>query len=184
MEDTEIREVGVEKIADEAHEHAGHHHAPWTRWLALTTACFAVVAAVASMLSGRHANEALLAQTRATDQWAYYQAKGNKQVTRSAEMEVLIALHAPAETTSRLKGEIDKYTAEQEEIHKQATELEAESHASLHRHEWFAAIVTLLQVAIGLSAIAALVESRKVWLASSAAGLVAVLVFVWRVLAG
>jgi hypothetical protein len=184
MEDTEIREVGVEKVAEDAHEHAGHHHAPWTRWLALTTACFAVVAAVASMLSGRHANEALLAQTRATDQWAYYQAKGNKQVTRSAELEVLTAVHASAETTAHLKAEIEKYTAEQEEIRNKATELEAESHASLHRHEWFAAIVTLLQVAIGLSAIAALVENRNVWLVSSAAGLIAVLVFLWRVVAG
>ena len=183
MEDTEIREVGVDKVAEEASEQ-GEVRASWLRWLALTTACFAVVAAIASMLAGRHANEALIAQTRASDQWSYYQAKGNKLATRAAELEVLGALHAPPEVTAKIGREIEKYGPEQEEIRKEAIGLEQESHASLHRHEWLAAIVTLLQVAMGLSAIAALISSRGIWLGATVAGVLAVTLFIWRVIAG
>ena len=68
MEETEIGEVSVDKSAKAAHEkaHEEQHRAPWLRWLALSTAIFAVVAAVASLKSGRYANEAILHQSRAS----------------------------------------------------------------------------------------------------------------------
>jgi hypothetical protein len=186
MEESEIGEVSVDKSAEAAHEKAQEEHrrAPWLRWLALSTAAFAVVAAIASLLSGRHANEALLHQTRATDQWAYYQAKGNKAVTRKAEAEILAELHAPADRVAAVRADVGKYSQEQEEISKKAQELEAESHGDLHRHEWYAGIVTLLQVAIGLSAIAALLENQKIWLGSLAAGGAALVTFVVRLFVG
>jgi len=47
MEETEIGEVGVDKQAEAAHEKAQEekHRAPWLRGLALSSACFAVIAA-------------------------------------------------------------------------------------------------------------------------------------------
>ena len=76
MEEVEIPEVGVDKQAEAAHEKAQEekHRVPWLRGLAVSSACFAVIAAIASLKSGRCANEALLRQSKATDQWAYYQA--------------------------------------------------------------------------------------------------------------
>jgi len=184
MEEYEIGEVSVDKSAEAAHEKAREEHAraPWLRWLALSTAVFAVVAAVASLQSGRLANEALLHQSRATDQWAYYQAKGNKAVTRTAEAEVLAELHASPDRVAAIRTEVEKYTGEQEEIRREAEALQRESKSNLERHEWFATLVTVLQVAIGLSAIAALLESRRIWIASLAAGLVAVALFVARLI--
>jgi hypothetical protein len=184
MEEAEIGEVSVDKAAEAAHEkaHEEHHRAPWLRALALSTAVFAVVAAVASLISGRHANEAILHQARATDQWAYYQAKGNKAITRAAEAEVLAALHAEPAKVAELRGEVEKYGREQEEIRHEAQELEQESRADLQRHEWFAVIVTVLQVSIGLSAIGALLESKRVWLGSLATGGVATAIFIARLL--
>jgi hypothetical protein len=186
MEDAEVHEVGVEQAAESAHEHASAApaHKPWVKWLALTTACFAVAAAIASLLSGRHANEALLAQARATDQWALYQAKSSKQVTRMAEVDILGALHGDRAMIAAARDDVERYAREQEEIKKEALGLEAESHASLGRHEHFAAIVTLLQVAIGFSAIAALVDSRKLWLVSSTVGTIVMLAFLWFVVRG
>jgi hypothetical protein len=182
MEESEIGEVGVDKSAEAAHEKAQEEHgrAPWLRWLAVSTACFAVVAAVASLESGHHANEALLHQTRASDAWAYYQAKGNKAITRTAEAEVLTQLHAPADKVATVSREVEKYTHEQEDIKREAEQLQQESRQDLAHHEWFAGLVTLLQVAIGLSAIGALLESRKVWLASLVAGGVATVLFIGR----
>src|SRR5580700_5594762 len=60
----------------------------WTRFISLTTALFAVVAAMAALLAGSLVNEAVivksdsvLQQAKASDKWAYYQAKGIKAVT-------------------------------------------------------------------------------------------------------
>lgn len=186
MEETEIAELGVDKQAEVAHEKAEEHkhRVPWLRGLALSSACLAVIAAVASLMSGHAANEALLKQTRATDHWAYFQAKGNKAATRSAEADVLAELHADPARVAAIRADVDKYAREQEEIQAEAAALERESKADLNRHEWFASTVTLLQVSIGLSAIGALVESRKIWLASIIAGAAATIVFVARWLAG
>jgi hypothetical protein len=45
---------------------------------AITAAILAVAAALGSLLSGHAANEAILLQTKASDQWTYYQAKSTK----------------------------------------------------------------------------------------------------------
>jgi hypothetical protein len=164
MEETEIGEVSVDKQAEAAHEKAREerHRAPWLRGLAVSTACLAVVAAVASLKSGQCANEALLKQSRATDQWAYYQA------------------NAAPERLEIIRRDIQKHAHEQDEIRAEAQHLEAESRDDLAKHEWFALTVTLLQVSIGLSAIGALLESRKIWLASMATGGAATIIFVAR----
>ena len=58
----------------------------WNLGLALTTALIAVIAAIASLLSGNFANQALieknnavLYQNKASDQYSWYQAKSIKQ---------------------------------------------------------------------------------------------------------
>src|SRR5258707_10864032 len=114
MEEIEIGEVGVDKLHEQAHEKAreGKHRAPWLQWLALSTALFAVLAAIASLKSGQLANESLLRmneatlkQAQASDAWSYYQAKGIKQVTRDAEAEVLTVSRAPEEVIAKVRAE-------------------------------------------------------------------------------
>jgi hypothetical protein len=182
MEESEIGEVGVDRVNEEAHEKAKEHEhrAPWLRWLALSTALFAVVAAVASLKAGHFANEALLKQGEATDQWSYYQAKGNKSVTREAEAEILVAMGKPeaAEATEKARAEAERYRKDQDKILEDAKGLEAEARGNLERHEHFAYIVTTLQVSIGLSAVAALIERRWIWLMALVAGLGGIAMFV------
>jgi hypothetical protein len=179
-EEMEIGEVGVDKVGESAQE-AGEREggrAPWLRWLALSTAVFAVVAALGSLRSGHFANESLLSaseatlrQAQASDQWAYYQAKGLKSLARESEAEVLAALHAAPDELARVRGEAQKQKSEQAEIQVEARKLEdeqkklsAESTRDLDRHQRLAYAVTMLQVAIGLSAVAALIERRSIWL--------------------
>ncbi len=198
-EETEIGEVGVDKVGDEATEHAREHGEgqPWMRWLGLSTALFAVFAAIASLRSGHfandallHANEATLKQAQASDQWAYYQAKGNKGTTREAEAEVLAALHAPDDAVQRAKSDGERYKKEQEEIQKEATaltkereKLQEESEADLERHQRFAYSVTTLQVSIGLSAVAALIGRKAVWYFALLVGVAGLGFFVMSLLA-
>ena len=46
--------------------------------IAISTALMAVFAAMASLLAGHHADEAVIEQIRASDKWAFFQAKGIK----------------------------------------------------------------------------------------------------------
>lgn len=186
MEEIEIGEVGVDKVGDEAREHAHKKaaRAGWMRWLALSTAVFAVLAAIASLESGKLANDSLLRmnestlkQAQASDEWAYYQAKGIKQVTREAEANILTASHASGDLIKQSHSDAERYKAEQAEIQEKAKGLEEEqkklqqeSREALERHHTFAYVVTMLQVAIGLSAIAALAERRSLWWLALLAG--------------
>jgi hypothetical protein len=56
MEETEIGEVGVDKQAEAAHEKAQEekHRAPWLRGLAVSSACFAAIAAMHILFAERH----------------------------------------------------------------------------------------------------------------------------------
>jgi hypothetical protein len=180
MEDTEIGQVGVDKVNEDAHEKAKEerHRAPWLQWLALSTALFAVLAAIASLESGQLANESLLQmnestlkQAQASDSWSYYQAKGIKQITREAEADMLDASHAAPELIKKSRDDSARYQSEQDKIQEEAKSLEREqkelkekSERNLEQHHTFAYAVTILQVAIGLSAIAALIERRSIWL--------------------
>ena len=190
MEETEIGEVGVDKLNERAQEKAreGKSGTPWLRWLALSTALFAVLAAIASLKSGQLANESLLRmneatlkQAQASDAWSYYQAKGIKEVTREAEMDMLSASRAPVDAITKARADADRYKSEQEDIQKEARRLEQEqkeladkSKQDLERHHRFAYAVTVLQVAIGLSAIAALIERRAIWLIALVGGIAGV----------
>ena len=66
------------------HIHEGAHHAEvegknkWIIYVALTTAIIAVFSAITSLIAAHHADESMLSQIHASDQWAYYQAKSIK----------------------------------------------------------------------------------------------------------
>ena len=81
----EEAEVPLEHLHEEIHHHAEHGGAPWISWVALSTAILAVLAAITGLLSGKHANEAMMSQIQASDQWGYYQAKSIKAAILEAK---------------------------------------------------------------------------------------------------
>src|SRR5882757_6315016 len=107
LETAELKEQIDQRVEDHAHHaHHAHHaegHKPaaqpsWIRYLSLSTAMIAVVAAVASLESGARSNEAILEkseamlnQSRASDQWAYFQAKGIKATLSEGEASIVAA---------------------------------------------------------------------------------------------
>ncbi len=158
------------------------------RWISLSTAILAALAAIASLKAGATVNEALVLKTEATrlqaqasDQWAYYQAKGIKSAVAKSTAAAWQA--AGKSQPASLEGEIAKYAAQQDTITREAQRLEKlrdknsdEADSLLRQHEWFAAAVALLQISIALGAIAALTRSRATLVGSVLAGLVAVCV--------
>jgi len=162
----EEAEVPLEHLHEEIHHRAEHGGPPWISWVALSTAILAVLAAITGLLSGKHANEAMMDQIRASDQWAYYQAKSIKAAVLEAKTTLAEA------ATEKDKEKAAQYQEEQAEIKREAEEKESAARSNFHKHEIFARGVTMFQIAIAIAAISALTKRRTFWFVSLAFGLV------------
>lgn len=157
----EEAEVPLESVQEHIHHQAEHASERWISWVALSTAILAVLAAIAGLLSGKHANEAMMSQIEASDQWSYYQAKSVKAAVLDAKMTLTGA--APNEED---KSKAERYQEEMKEIQTEAKTKANEAKANFHRHEIFAGSVTMFQIAIAIAAISALTAKRRFWLVS------------------
>jgi Domain of unknown function (DUF4337) len=191
----ESEEVDTDKLHEAIKEELDHEGGKFLKQIALTTAVLAAFAAISSLRAGATVNEALVLKTEATrlqaeasDQWAYYQAKGVKAAVQDASRNAWLAAGkaAPAE----MEAKIRRYEDEQKEIQDKAKEREKardeksrEADELLHRHHGLANAVALFQVSIALGAVAALTRNRLVWLGSMAVGLVGVANLIVNVMA-
>lgn len=182
-------EVETESLTDEIREEFQHEGGSFLKRIALSTALFAALAAIAALKAGATVNEALVLKTEATrlqaeasDQWAYYQAKGIKAAVADAARTswLAIAKEPPADYAQKH----ERYLEEQKEIDKKAREKEKERDEKskeadelLHHHHGFANTVALFQVAIALGAVAALTRIRPVWFGSLLLGAAATIWF-------
>jgi hypothetical protein len=136
---------------------------------------FAALAAIASLIAGGQANEAMAAQIRSSDRWSEYQAKSIKAHLLDDKIEVLAALGHPESAKDR--ADRQKYRAEKGELQELAEHMEWESEGHLLRHETMATAVTMFQVAIAMGAIAVLTRMRMFWFVSLTLGAIGVLSF-------
>ena len=162
----EEAEVPLEHLHEQTHETAKHSGEKWISGVALSTAILAVLAAIASLLSGEHANEAMLNQIEASSQWSYYQAKSIKAAVLDAKMTFT---GKPDESDQSKRA---RYEKEQQEIKLEAEHKEAAAKSYFHKHEVFARGVTMFQIAIAIAAISALTRKRPFWIVSLLFGLV------------
>ena len=185
----EEAEIETEKLHESIKEELEKEGGSFLKQIALTTAVLAALAAVASLQAGATVNEALVLKTEATrlqaqasDQWAYYQAKGIKgAVERASHAPWLAAGKAlPEGSEARVK----KYEDDQKEIEEKARETEKERDEKskeadelLHRHHGFANAVAFFQVSIALGAVAALTRIKPVWFASMLVGAIGIVFF-------
>jgi hypothetical protein len=158
---------------DELHEHAENR---FSRRVALVTAVFAVVLAVAA-LGGNHAmKEMLLAQQQSSDQWAFYQAKvirehlyRGQKLRLEADLAERDAAIRPAareklETLLRkLDEEERRYAAEKKDVEKAAKSLEHQRDRFAARDPYFLLAEALLQIAIVMSSVSILARSRVIF---------------------
>jgi uncharacterized protein DUF4337 len=156
----EEAEVPLEHLQEETHHTAAHSSEAWISGVALSTAFLAVLAAIAGLLSGMHANEAMMSQIESSDQWGYYQAKSIKASVLDAKISLATA---PNEADSQ---KLDRYEKEQEEIKAEAELKQAEAKSNFHQHEILARSVTMFQIAIAIAAISALTKKRTFWFVS------------------
>lgn len=187
-------EVELDALHERMHEEAEREGTALLRIVALSTAVLAAFAAVASLQAGATVNEALVLKTeatqlqsRASDQWAYYQAKGVKEAVSRAAAASYAAMGKAAPAS--LDSAAAKYAAQQTAIAVDAQKLEherdvrsAEADHLLHRHHGFANAVALFQVAIALGAVTALTRSRPIFIGSLVLGAAGIALFAWQFL--
>lgn len=154
----------TEAIREELHKKAEESREGWIMGVALLAALLAALAAISSLLAGHHANDAMLEQIQASDQWNYYQAKGIKAGVLTTRIDLMEAMGRPVDPKDRAK--VDEYAKEQVEIRKVAEEKQAGSKINLHRHVVYSRAVTLFEVAIAVAAISVLTRRKSFWLVS------------------
>lgn len=153
----------------------------WMNWLAMTTILFSAAATLATFRGGSLSTRAVLAQSKASDDWAYYQAKSIKQHTYDLQRDLagLLALGATAEHKAVFQGklkryedEVARYKKEKSEIEAEARKYEAEKTRCQQIGKHFGIAIPYLQVGIMLSALAALMKKPYMWAFGCGFGLI------------
>ena len=164
MEDIE---VPTEHLQEHIQEKAEENRESWSLYLVLSTAFMAVLAAISGLMGGHHANEAVLEQIKASDNWSQYQAKSIKSEIHSSIDKLTVKLTGkdiPPDDITKLEG----YEKDKEAIKKQAEANERSSEEHLRKHNTLARSVTLFQIAIAIAAIAIITKRKPLWLFSMA----------------
>jgi hypothetical protein len=158
---------------EELHERREDH---FSRRVALVTAVYAVLLAVAA-LGGNHAmKEMLLAQQKSSDQWAFYQAKVIREHQyrgQKLRLEVDL-LERGASVSPEVRDKLDglmkrfaeeekRYSEEKKDIEKEAKKLEHERDRYQLKDPYFLFAEALLQIAIVMASVSILARSGAVF---------------------
>ena len=163
---------------------------PWLNYLALTTVLFAVCATLSTLKGGSFSTRSVMAQSQASDQWSFYQAKSIKGYIYDLQAEKLgLELKTIKGLTRRsvvadyenriaaYREKVEKYEKEKDEIKQKAEELEKQRVDAQAHSGAFGLAAMFLQIAILLSSIAALMKKKYFWFLGMAAGCLGLVYF-------
>src|SRR5229473_3631776 len=158
---------------DEIHEKA---ESSFGRRVALVTAVFAVMLALAGLGGSNATKEMLLAQQQSSDQWAFYQAKvirehqyrGQKLRLEADLIERGDAMKPAAREKvealmRKFEEEEKRYNTEKKDIEKDAKKLEHERDVWQAKDPYFLFAEALLQIAIVMASVSILARSRSIF---------------------
>ncbi len=148
----------------------------FTRRVAITTALYAVMLAIAALGGNNAMKDMLLAQQQSSDQWAFYQAKvirEHEYRIQQKRLEVELAERGAGmapETRQQYEAllaeftaETKRYNAEKKDIEQDAKKLEHERDVNRNRDPYFDFAEVLLQIAIVMSSVSILSSSRLMY---------------------
>ncbi|ACB96385.1 DUF4337 domain-containing protein [Beijerinckia indica] len=175
-------------------EHAGHAVQENNRFLITVSGTIAVLAVLAAVIASLETietgaaiaekNEAVLKQSQASDQWAFYQAKSIKQNLYD------IAASAGSAKSDEYARRAERYEDETAEIKKKADEYEHERDEKLaagERHEiqhrGLTLAATLVHVGIAVATIAIITRGQRwPWYAAMVLGVAGAVKATWSYL--
>jgi hypothetical protein len=148
----------------------------FTRRVAITTAIYAVMLAIAALGGNNAMKDMLLAQQQSSDQWAFYQAKvirEHEYRIQQKRLEVELAERGASMTPetrqqyeallAEFAAEAKRYNAEKKDIENAAKKLEHERDVNRHSEPYFDFAEVLLQIAIVMSSVSILSSSRLMY---------------------
>jgi hypothetical protein len=155
-----------------AHE---HNLAPVT----VTMSILAVLVATVSLLGHRAHTEEIILQTKATDQWAFYQAKNIRRRIYEVfldQLNIFSIQSADQAQKAREKytKDVERYADEQKEIETEAKKEEAEMAIEQRKADRFDLGEVLLEAGLVICSITLLTRKRMFWYCGSLLGVLGV----------
>ena len=164
----------------------------WLTYMAVTTVLIAVAATLSTFKGGGFSTRSLLNQTKASDQWAFFQSKSIKSYIYDMRRE---NLELQVESLEKQKGNdtliknykgriedytqrVKKYEEEKESINKVATNYEGQRDECKKHSDKFGIGVIFLQISILLSSIATLSKKKFVWICGLILGAIGIFYFI------
>lgn len=175
----------LERAHETIHEHADHAD-PWARRVAMLVSALAAVLALTE-IGGKAAQTAYLTHhVTLSNDWAFYQAKNLRAVTRTSEADVLASLPNAGDPAvqARIK-EAHDYAARMrddpeggegmKQLAVTAQTQEAERDEAAHRYHNYEYAVGGLELAIVLASVSVVTRVRSMTIGAAAVGAVAAL---------
>jgi Domain of unknown function (DUF4337) len=154
---------------NELQEHAEHaKDNPALAPVSLTMAILAVLVAVVTLVGHRAHTEEVVLQAKASDQWAFYQAKNIRRhsdelFTDLTSVQATTDAAALAKLRDKYSQEATRYQDDQKEIEDKAHELEAEVVTERHRADRFDLAEVFLEIGLVITSITLLSGRRVFW---------------------
>jgi hypothetical protein len=159
----------------ELQEHAEHGKHAGMAPVSLTMAVLAVAVAVVSLVGHRAHTEEVVLQAKASDQWAFYQAKNS----REHDDELFVASKnngAEAEVREAYAKEAERYKHEKDEIQTEARSLEGEVATERSCADRFDLAEVFLEIGLVITSITLLSGKRLFWALGMVLGVVGIVV--------
>src|SRR6202012_5081349 len=171
MSDSPLEEMENHEHLEHA-EHAAHEGGKLVAWVSMTIALLAVLSAVVGSLetvaSGQalsQKNEAVLSQSKASDSWAFYQAKSLKKHIYG------IAADGGGPKADKYRKTQAEKAADETKIQDEAKALEKErdehskkAEVAEGRHHRLTVAATLLHMGIAIATVAIIARRKRLWL--------------------
>ena len=156
-------------IEEELQEHVEHAKDPFDKRVSATMAVLAAALAIVTVLGHMATTEEVVLQQKASDQWAFYQAKSIRRYESDIARDLLASIQGATKSDEYAKNS-ERYQKEGEEIQKEAKAFEEESHQKGQEATRFEFGEVFLEVAIVLGALAILAKHPMFWWAAIAGG--------------
>ncbi len=184
---SELKELVAAIKADAAAQKEKAKSESWTRYVSLTAVFLAILSAFGTQRSGAYGStsikqltEVALAQTQASDQWAFYQAKGLKQSVVELQRDQALASGVTGKPIDDLNAKIARYESEKKDIQAVAKAGEERRDAAREKSVHFGdasrdlgLAAMALQVGVAMAGLCLLVKKKWLWYFASIIGVVA-----------
>jgi len=156
-----------------------HEDSPLILPVSVTISTLAVLVALVTMFGHRAANEQILLQAKASDQWNFYQAKN----IRRHEMEGYVDLFANLAPADKEKAEAarekyvkqgEKYDKDKDEISNEAKKLEAERDVFGQKENRFDTGEALLEIGLVICSMTLLTKRKLFWFSGIAIAVIGI----------